>query len=239
MKTVLLFITALMLAGCVVQREGQVTLTHGGENKYVAKNVLERTNRAIKKIDAYWGEGFDSTVRVNIEDRKVRSSANYANRFINLSLRGAKSSQPVIEHEVAHIIAGRDAGGRRFLNEGIAMYLEQKFHPDAEYRSIELDEKAERAMRRTGFISLQNTNEFFLDSAERLKAERFTVYREAGSFVRYLIETHGLKQFKEVYRGFSFESVYGFTIDEFKSKWLDAIFPNLGGHKYRTDLNKP
>jgi hypothetical protein len=239
MKNILAFLTAVALAGCVVQREGLVTLTHAGENEYVAMNVLERTNSAIKKMNAYWGEGFDATVRVNIEDRKVRSSANYSNRFINISLRAAESGRPVIEHEVAHIIAGRDASNRRFLNEGIAMYLEQKFHPDAEHRSIDLDEKAERAMMRTGFISLQDTNEFFLDSAERLKAERFTVYREAGSFVHYLIEAHGLKQFKEVYRGFSFESVYGIAIDEIQNKWLDAKFPKLGGRKYRTDLNKP
>ncbi|MBT3552553.1 MAG: hypothetical protein HOO19_19915 [Rhodospirillaceae bacterium] len=239
MKSGLAFFWALLLAGCVSQSEGLVTLTHAGEDEYVAKNVLERTNSVIKKINAYWGEGFNSSVRVNIEDRKIRSSANYTNRFINLSLRAAKSRRPVIEHEVAHIIAGCDASGRRFLNEGIAMYLEQKFHPDAEYRSIDLDEKAERAMMRTGFISLQDTNEFFLDSAERLKAERFTVYREAGSFVRYLIEMHGLKQFKEVYRGFSFESVYGVTIDEIQSQWLDVKFPKLGGRKYRTDLNKP
>ncbi len=234
MKNILAFLTAVALSGCVVQREGQVTLSHAGENEYVVKNVLERTNTAIKKIDAYWGEDFDSTVRVNIENRKIRFSANYTTRNINLTLRAAESGRPVIEHEVAQIIVGRDGSNRRFLKEGIAMYLEQKFHPDAEHRSIDLDEKAERAMKRTGFISLQDTNELFLDSAERLKAERFTVYREAGSFVRYLIEAHGPKQFKEVYRGFSFEPVYGITIDEIQSKWLDAKFPKLGGRKYQT-----
>ena len=80
---------------------------------------------------------------------------------------------------------------------------------------------------------------FFLDSAERLKAERFTVYREAGSFVQYLIEEHGLKQFKEVFRGSRFDSVYGKSIDEIQSEWLDAKFQLLGGRKYRTDLEKP
>ena len=214
MKIILAVLTFLALAGCASLSGGRVTLTHAGENEFVVKNVLERTNSAINKIDAFWDEGFTSTVRVNIEDRKIRSSANYTNRFINLSLRAAQSGWPVIEHEVAHIIVGRDASNRRFLNEGIAMYLEQKFHPGAEHRSFDLDDKAERAMKRTGFISLQDTNEFFLDRAERLKPERFTVYREAESFVGYLIETHGVKQFKEVYRGFSFESVYGISIDE-------------------------
>ncbi len=87
-------------------------------------------------------------------------------------------------------------------------------------------------MKRTGFISLQDTNEFFLYCAERLKPERWTVYREAGSFAGYLIETHGVKQFKEVYRGFLFESIYGISIDEIQSKWLDVKFAQLGGRKY-------
>ena len=239
MKRIYPLLPALALSACVIVSEGQVTLSHVGESEYVVKAVLERANAAIKKIDAYWGEGFDANVRVKIENRKIRSSANYVNRFINLTRIAVQSGRPVIEHEVAHIIVGRDASNRRFLNEGIAMYLEQKFHPQAELRSIDLDAKAARAMQRTGFVSLQDTNEFFLDSAERLKAERFTVYREAGSFVQYLIEEHGLKQFKEVFRGFTFDSVYGKSIDEIQSEWLDAKFQLLGGRKYRTDLEKP
>ena len=62
-----------------------------------------------------------------------------------------------------------------------------------------------------------NAMNYPLDSAERLKAERFTVYREAGSFTQYLIEEHGLKQFKEVFRGFTFDSFTGNPSTKFRA----------------------
>ncbi|NQV55156.1 MAG: hypothetical protein HQ503_04795 [Rhodospirillales bacterium] len=225
----------LLVGGCAgnLVSDGRVQVSHFGQSDNLIKTVLQRTNRAIDKINKYWGAEFDGTIRVNIEDREIRSSADYANRFINLSKAAIESARPVIEHEVAHIVVGRDAGNRRFLNEGMAMYLEEKFRPSTPMRGNQLDRNAKRAMNRTGFISLQDTNEFFLDRAENLRAQRFTVYREAGSFVKYLIEVHGLDKFKEVFRGFSFDSVYDSGIDELQSKWLDKNFSHLGGRKIR------
>ena len=77
-------------------------------------------------------------------------------------------------------------------------------------------------------IRLERTCGAIVDTALSYSKERATAYFEAASFVKYMLDVHGPTKFKRVYRGFTFESIYGKSIDELDMEWLDATFPDLG-----------
>jgi hypothetical protein len=226
------------LAGCVGTNrvsQGPVTLTYQDQDSRHSQEILDRSNRAIARIGQFWGTEFDRAVKINVDPGVNRSTAFYAEKFINMSSVEVAYFSSVIEHEIAHLVVDRDGLGRPFMNEGIAVYCEMMFK-DAEDASDEqlaqrIDQPARAAIQRTGYLRLAGTDEAIDDRAGRYFSKRLTAYYEAASFTKYLIGTYGLDPFKRAYRGRSFESVYGKGLATLEIEWLDATFPELGGRK--------
>ena len=66
------------------------------------------------------------------------------------------------------------------------------------------------------------------ERSRRFKSnKRRLVFLQGGSFVRYLVENHGLKKFMTVYEGGTFEGVYGKSIVELEAAW-QAMIRRLG-----------
>jgi tetratricopeptide (TPR) repeat protein len=133
----------------------------------------------------------------------------------------------VIKHELAHVFAGEfgdpvlhvarrglvvDAG----LIEGVAVAAEDR----AEHLTLD---QAVHVMRRAGLepplVKVLGPG-FYAFSASR-------AYTLAGSFVRYLIEAHGIERFRALYRsGGDYVAVYGRPLAELGAEWsrrIDAV----------------
>jgi hypothetical protein len=230
-------ILAALLAGCSDNRasEGPVSVTYRDRDAARSQDVLDRSNRAIKRIAAFWGNDFTEQVKINIDPTVNRSSAFYADRFINVSSVEVNGYPGVIEHEIAHLVVNRDVENRQFMSEGIAVYCEMKFK-DAKDASEALlaervDGPARNSIQRNGYLRLEQTDNAITDAAGRYFSQRITAYFEAASFVHYLIGTYGLDKFKTVYHGAPFRNVYGKDTTQLEAEWLDVTFPDLGGHK--------
>jgi hypothetical protein len=50
-----------------------------------------------------------------------------------------------------------------------------------------------------------------------------SAYILAGSFVGYLIDKYGLPDFKAVYEGRAYESVYGKSLGALEKEWREAL----------------
>ena len=233
----IVLIAALALAGCVANRiqEGQIELSYSDGAAEFAPAAAERADHAVKKIVAFWGEDYTRTIRINIDSNERRSNTRISDNFISLALPSAKPGSSTIEHELTHVIVGTDPSMRRYLIEGIAMYCEARFshlNGNTPERMAQLiDDRARKEIKESRYIRLERTDGAIIDTALAYPKQRATAYFEAASFVKYLLDTYGIAKFKRVYRGFDFDPVYAKTLEHLEAEWLDATFPELGGHK--------
>ena len=228
----------LLLAACTNTNrasQGPVTLTYQDQDSRHSQEILNRSNRAIARIGDFWGIEFNRAVKINVDPRVNRSTAFYADKFINMSSVEVAYFSSVIEHEIAHLVIDRDALGRPFMNEGIAVYCEMLFKDVEDASADELVERidmpARNAIHKTGYLRIAGTDEAIDDRAARYFSKRLTAYFEAASFTKYLISTYGLERFKRAYRGTSFEAIYAKSLAMLEAEWLDATFPDMGGRK--------
>ena len=64
-----LILAALVLTGCGSNHasDGPVSVTYRDRDAARSQDVLERSNRAIKRISAFWGNEFGEQVKINID----------------------------------------------------------------------------------------------------------------------------------------------------------------------------
>ncbi len=121
----------------------------------------------------------------------------------------------IFPHELTHVIAahfGVPLLGLSFrlgLLEGLATALER-------YRDDLSVHEWTKAMKLLGV--LPDMEELFVPSGF-WKQSASRAYLSAGSFCRWLIDLYGIDRFKQVYRGKSFETVYGIGLRELLRRW--------------------
>lgn len=131
----------------------------------------------------------------------------------------------ITRHELAHIVT-REASKGPFgvpdwMNEGISVF--QQSEPLAGH-----DASLEAAIARDRVLSMAELN----SSASGDTADTVGLYYgQAGSIVRYLVETYGAEQFAELVRTFkagsradaAFETVYGFDELGLENEWRASV----------------
>jgi len=127
----------------------------------------------------------------------------------------------IVTHEVAHVVAARFGGAplgmpARWgvlplmgLVEGAAVAAEWQ-------RGVLTPHGWAAALRR---LELAPNPVALLDSAGFYGHAASRAYTVAGSFARYLIDTHGPARFRQVYRDGDFQQAYGASLPELVRRW--------------------
>jgi tetratricopeptide (TPR) repeat protein len=128
---------------------------------------------------------------------------------------------PVLKHELAHVFGASISTGllklpARYgvlpnmgLVEGFAeacTWSRGRLTPhqwSAALVELELAPPIERILGATGFLSTH-------------AGQAYTV---AGSFLRYLLDTHGVERFRQVYESGDVEGTYGTSVQELEGRW--------------------
>lgn len=129
--------------------------------------------------------------------------------------------QYLAAHELTHQVAADSIGPHSsvFLAEGIAMYASQRYLiADG---NVSLDGFARAALEEGRLIPLADLESGRVRFMGRLPQR--TPYDQAGSFVRFLIETRGLPRFKDVYVSGQYERVYGETLPQLEAEWKRSL----------------
>ncbi len=125
----------------------------------------------------------------------------------------------VLRHELVHLFM--KPFGDRWLGlsqsvgllEGIAVALET---PSFEWTLDELSTNFLENKPEFDVKSLFNPIGFWTELSS-------TSYTLAGSFVKFLLKTYGMAAFKQVYADADFTRVYGKSLDELLSEWLEHL----------------
>lgn len=139
------------------------------------------------------------------------------------------------EHEDTHLLSLPFGLSIYLFNEGLSQFMEGSLF------GKDIDILSKRLMKKNKLYPLKwliNNKNW-----ERVKEE--IVYPQAGSFIKYLINTHGLEKFKKVYKKLSrnkkvkenikiIESSYSKSIKELEKDWQKYLI-----FKGKQKLNKP
>lgn len=125
------------------------------------------------------------------------------------------------EHEDVHLLSLPLGLSIYLFNEGFAQFMEGSLF------GKDIDILSKRFLKKNKLYSLK----WLLDNKNWDKVREEIVYPQAGSFVRYLISTYGIKKFKKVYKALSrnktfreniriIERTYSKPIKELEREWL-------------------
>lgn len=129
-----------------------------------------------------------------------------------------------VTHEIIHVIARSIGKSDRFLDEGLGVYMQERFGEDPSYPNFgrELHRETVRLAGGIGYlIPLVNVEATRL--ASKGGTERQLAYLQEGSFVKYLIERYGIGQFMTMYKGLTYEATYGKPITELEQEWKNFL----------------
>ncbi len=136
-------------------------------------------------------------------------------------------------HELAHIVAEEVGSPAAALGEGFAIYVTERLGADAlqwlGFPGRAVHEVVCDLNGTPEIISL--TQLLAVDNIGTDESRAGREYAEAGSFVKHLIERHGLDRFREAYGTLSgsdgpgenigrLEAIYGRTVEELEREWI-------------------
>ncbi len=166
------------------------------------EQVFKQTLRAaISNVCKWWGPTYTGPFTINIEDSTGPAMALIpawqGNRGTMLFRTATTvAGRSAITHEVIHVFA---PNANRFLAEGFATYGHQHLGGQAAFPNDGQD------LHDAASEFVDQTNLHLLDAIatpSRLESTLLTErqnYIAAGSFMRFLIETHGMEKFRELY----------------------------------------
>ena len=208
-------------------------LSHEDQRAFV-----ETFRAELTKVCGWWGGDFAGPYRIEIEDSRGTSMAlipawrgNHGQVIFRMpTIRQATSP---ITHEITRAVA---PNGNRFLAEGLATHAHDALGGQSAFPNFGNDMHAR---------ARQFANDADMPALERLAVparlqlpdlQPQGAYLVAGSFVRFLIETHGLEKFRALYamtplvvRGrFAvlpnrWDDVYGIAFEELVDAWRSGI----------------
>jgi hypothetical protein len=150
---------------------------------------------------AWWGEGFDGKFIITIEDTRGPSMAlvpawRGARGEMLFRANAVRIGRAAIQHEVVHVFA---PNANRFLAEGLAVFAHEHLGGNTAYpnNGTDLHRAAKPLEPRADMAALDR-----VATPQQLALSGLTedeAYIVAGSFVRFLVERHGLDKFRALY----------------------------------------
>lgn len=195
-------------------------LTPREAEAYCSYAVLER-----QKVERFWGPTWSQPVRIHVDQAyrisKALIPAYRGDRgFMEMPLRGVRNNNGALLHEIVHVYAPND---NRFLAEGLAVFLHHKLAGNAAFPNFGRSLDAEARDRLSLVESLEPLNNVRTPRPLGSVLEERSAYVLAGSFVGFLMDKYGLEEFRKLYEGGTYESVYGKPLAVLEKEWRAAL----------------
>lgn len=208
-------------------------LSGGDQKAFVGK-----FRTALGHVCAWWGSDYAGPYRLDIMDNRGTSMAlipawRGERGHVIFRMRTIRQNKSPITHEIVHVIA---TNANRFLAEGLAVHAHDALGGQPAFPNFGRDLHS-RARAFAPDANLQALERIAVPA--RLKLDDLDVlpsYLVAGSFVRFLIETHGLEKFRDLYRRTPLEiknrdagsagrwqQVYGLSFETFIAQWKTKL----------------
>jgi len=213
----------------------------------VSKGVLSEPERsrlasllrtAVDKVCGWWGATYSGRLSIDISTEPGPSMAlvpawRGQRGHMLFRARVVSMGRAASVHEVTHVFA---PNANRFLAEGLAIYAHERLRGPAAYPNFgrSLHVAAQPYAPQADIAALERTA-----TPTRLQGSGLggrEAYLVAGSFVRFLVERHGMAKFRRLYAmtpmvpgaqnaGSSsrWQAVYGVLLEQLAAQWKQHI----------------
>ena len=190
------------------------------------QSFVRRVDLAVEQVSAYLGIDPPAELKIRLISRPAISVTYFDTSTIVISRRRLPNATAVV-HEVTHAVAGPGRPPRPLLVEGLAVFLQEKFGgaDDRSFPAEGRDLHQETALRmRECKRSMPLTDPDYLRNCGDQAALRRLAYLQAGSFIRFLAERHGIAPVLSVYGGKArWLEQFGVALDGLERQWLDEL----------------
>lgn len=187
--------------------------------KYCRYAVGER-----KKVEQFWGVTWREPIRLQVSSSYsiarslVTNGGNPGN--IEMPLSRVRDGRGALLHEIVHNYA---PNANRFLQEGLAVYLQERIGGNPAFPNFGQKLHVLAGAALSSVSSLENLNNVrFPQRLSTVMLER-TAYILAGSFVEFLIEKHGLPEFRTLYESGDYEKAYQKSLRVLEKEWRQSL----------------
>lgn len=200
--------------------------------------VVAQTEQAIRRVSAWLGQAgaysgspYTRKMRVLIDPdqstpTQMRSTIYVPEGRVRAAYEaGALNKGDFgIVHEVTHVLAvsAYRQDRNRFYDDGLAVYLQQKFGPAGNYPVLGPEihiAVADLAKTYGELIPLADADQARRESGDR----RRLGYLQLGSFTQFLIENYGVSAYMHIYNGAALAEVTGLTMEQNEQRWRELI----------------
>lgn len=226
-------------ADIVRLERGNFTVVHAATLPQPAVDeVVARTEQAIRRVTAwleqsesYSGAPSKQKMRVLIDPEQATPTQMRTTIYVpEVRVRTALEAGDLssgdfgIVHEVTHVLAvsAYRKERNRFYDDGLAVFLQQKFGPENNYpvRGTDIHVAVAKLADSYGeLIPLADADQARRESGDR----RRLGYLQLGSFTQYLVENYGVDAYMRIYDGGDFESITGLTKQAAEQRWRELI----------------
>jgi hypothetical protein len=193
-------ITTALLATAVVDAsaEPEMTFKLSGVRSTAAAAFQSEMRRARATVREWWGATFEDSISIQTSTERVLSMAlipawRGQRGHMIFGAKRVDAGEAATVHEMIHVYA---PNANRFLAEGLAVYGHDLLGGPPAYPNFgkSLDEIAGRSANHELVIALERTPT--PNALESVSKEGEAI---AGSFVKFLIERHGMDKFRTLY----------------------------------------
>jgi hypothetical protein len=231
-------IAGALLATALVDAAGEPEMTFklSGVGSSAAVAFQSEMQRARVKVREWWGGSFEGSIFIETNTDRVLSMAlipawrGERGQMI-FGAKRVNAGEAATVHEMIHVYA---PNANRFLAEGLAVYGHDLLGGPPAYPNFgkSLDDIAARSVNRDLAMALERT-----PTPNPLEAVSKEGEAIAGSFVKFLIERHGMDKFRALYaltplapmqrdpgKPARWQQIYGESFEAMVDVWL-AMLP--------------
>jgi hypothetical protein len=196
-----LLFDSITAEGAEIRAEERITVSSPpGLSPATARRFADLLVEERRRVRAWWGPSFEEPILVKVTDERGPSMAlvpgwRGERGTMLMPVQRVKSNDAASLHELVHIYA---PNGNRFLAEGLSVYAHEALRGRPAHPNFGRD-LHEMARERTEKISLAVLDKVPTPNDLGRQAEPVEAYVAAGSFVRFLVERHGMEQFRALY----------------------------------------
>jgi len=190
---------------------------------------------ARAKVSAWWGNSYEGPIAIDVRDDQGASMAlvpawRGERGQILFDAKTVNNGRAATHHEMVHVYA---PNANRLLAEGLATYAHDLLGGKPAYPNFgrPIDTIAAKYATKDLILKLERAS-----TPSPLEPINENGYALAGSFVRFLIEKHGMEKFRTLYdltpsmrmkRDAGaierWQAIYGQPLDALTDAWLAAI----------------
>ena len=225
----------LLTAASDASAEPEMTFKLSGINSTAAATFQGEMQRARAMVREWWGATFEGSISIQTNTERVLSMAlipawrGERGQMI-FGAKRVNAGEAATVHEMIHVYA---PNANRFLAEGLAVYGHDLLGGPPAYPNFgkSLDDISGRSANRELAMGLERTS-----TPNPLESTSKDGEAMAGSFVKFLIERHGMEKFRALYaltplapmqrdpgEPARWQQVYGQSFEAIVDAWLTML----------------